>query len=213
MESDGMLVDGSNYELSIKFGNFPYHAIWSLKHKVEAVRHRRTLRFPSPRAWCEMTEPHGAGPCSYASTHENMLTQFNIPKLGCTSITGDVHYGSMTAEEAQRPDHGLCNPPNDSLAPARRRVIQRRVLGQASRLAAQIHGHPAHVRQQGRALEYTKAVRARTDVPGLASIVILNQAGNGIYNLFDELLVLDNIKEMYYGPKALHGTPRLHLLQ
>ncbi|KAK1966034.1 hypothetical protein LY78DRAFT_681250 [Colletotrichum sublineola] len=57
MESDGMLVDGSNYELSIKFGNFPYHAIWSLKHKVEA---------------------------------------------GCTSITGDVHYGSMTAEEAQR---------------------------------------------------------------------------------------------------------------
>ena len=35
-----------------------------------------------------------------------------------------------------------------------------------------------------RALEYTKAIRAMTDVLGLASIVTLYQAGNGIYNLF-----------------------------
>ncbi|KAK2015774.1 hypothetical protein LZ32DRAFT_645577 [Colletotrichum eremochloae] len=159
MESDGMLVDGSNYELSIKFGNFPYHAIWSLqKHKVEAVRHRRTLRFPSPRAWCEMTEPHGAGPCSYASTHENMLTQFNIPKLGCTSITGDVHYGSMTAEEAQRyPGQMALNTEEELFLPGPTASSTRSTI---------------------RALEYTKAVRARTDIPSLASIVILNQAGN-----------------------------------
>lgn len=39
-----------------------------------------------------------------------------------------------------------------------------------------------------------------TDVLGLASIVTLYQAGNGIYNLFDKVLVLDEGKEVYYGP-------------
>ncbi|RDL34441.1 putative ATP-binding cassette multidrug transport protein [Venustampulla echinocandica] len=50
------------------------------------------------------------------------------------------------------------------------------------------------------ALEYTKAVRALTDVFGLASVLTLYQAGNGIYNLFDKVLVLDEGKEIYYGP-------------
>jgi ATP-binding cassette subfamily G (WHITE) protein 2 (SNQ2) len=50
------------------------------------------------------------------------------------------------------------------------------------------------------ALEYTKAIRALTDIFGLASIVTLYQAGNGIYNLFDKVLVLDEGKEIYYGP-------------
>lgn len=39
-----------------------------------------------------------------------------------------------------------------------------------------------------------------TDVLGLATIVTLYQAGNGIYNLFDKVLVLDEGKEVYYGP-------------
>lgn len=50
------------------------------------------------------------------------------------------------------------------------------------------------------ALEYTRAVRAMTDVLGLTSIVSLYQAGNGIYNLFDKVLVLDEGKQIYYGP-------------
>ncbi|KAH8801491.1 ABC-2 type transporter-domain-containing protein [Xylogone sp. PMI_703] len=50
------------------------------------------------------------------------------------------------------------------------------------------------------ALEYTKVVRAMTDIFGLASIVTLYQAGNGIYNLFDKVLILDEGKEIYYGP-------------
>ncbi|KAK9319399.1 P-loop containing nucleoside triphosphate hydrolase protein [Lipomyces orientalis] len=52
------------------------------------------------------------------------------------------------------------------------------------------------------ALEYTKAVRAMTDVLGLASIVTLYQAGNGIYDLFDKVLVLEGGKEIYYGPRT-----------
>lgn len=35
---------------------------------------------------------------------------------------------------------------------------------------------------------------------GLASIVTLYQAGNGIYDLFDKVLVLDEGKQVYYGP-------------
>ncbi|KAG0647786.1 abc multidrug transporter atrF [Hyphodiscus hymeniophilus] len=50
------------------------------------------------------------------------------------------------------------------------------------------------------ALEYTKAVRAMTDMFGLSSIVTLYQAGNGIYDLFDKVLVLDQGKQIYYGP-------------
>lgn len=50
------------------------------------------------------------------------------------------------------------------------------------------------------ALSYTKAIRAMTDVLGLASIVTLYQAGNGIYELFDKVLVLDEGKEVFYGP-------------
>jgi ABC-type multidrug transport system ATPase subunit len=50
------------------------------------------------------------------------------------------------------------------------------------------------------ALEWAKAVRAMTDVLGLASIVTLYQAGNGIYDQFDKVLVLDGGKEIYYGP-------------
>ncbi|KAL5322875.1 hypothetical protein ACEPPN_010854 [Leptodophora sp. 'Broadleaf-Isolate-01'] len=51
------------------------------------------------------------------------------------------------------------------------------------------------------ALEYTKAIRAITDIFGLASIITLYQAGNGIYNQFDKVLVLDEGKQIYYGPR------------
>ncbi|KIW91600.1 uncharacterized protein Z519_07567 [Cladophialophora bantiana CBS 173.52] len=50
------------------------------------------------------------------------------------------------------------------------------------------------------ALEYTKAIRTMTDVLGLTSIVTLYQAGNAIYNLFDKVLVLDQGKQVFYGP-------------
>ncbi|SMR54650.1 unnamed protein product [Zymoseptoria tritici ST99CH_3D1] len=52
------------------------------------------------------------------------------------------------------------------------------------------------------ALEYTRCVRAMTDVLGLSSIVTLYQAGNGIYELFDKVLVLDEGKEIFYGPMS-----------
>lgn len=50
------------------------------------------------------------------------------------------------------------------------------------------------------ALEWAKALRAMTDVLGLTTIVTLYQAGNGIYNLFDKVLVLDEGKQIFYGP-------------
>ena len=52
------------------------------------------------------------------------------------------------------------------------------------------------------ALEWTKAIRAMTDILGLSMIVTLYQAGNGIYDLFDKVLVLDEGKQIYYGPTS-----------
>jgi ABC-type multidrug transport system ATPase subunit/ABC-type multidrug transport system permease subunit len=51
------------------------------------------------------------------------------------------------------------------------------------------------------ALEYIKAIRAMTDILGLSTIVTLYQAGNGIYEQFDKVLVLDSGKQIYYGPR------------
>ena len=50
------------------------------------------------------------------------------------------------------------------------------------------------------ALGYMKAIRAMTDIFGLASIVTLYQAGNSIYDLFDKVLLIDKGKELYYRP-------------
>jgi ATP-binding cassette subfamily G (WHITE) protein 2 (SNQ2) len=54
---------------------------------------------------------------------------------------------------------------------------------------------PANQNQQ-----YTRAIRALTDIFGITTIVTLYQPGNGIYNLFDKVLVLDEGKQIYYGP-------------
>lgn len=61
------------------------------------------------------------------------------------------------------------------------------------------------------ALEWAKAIRAMTDVYGLTTIVTLYQAGNHIFDLFDKVLVLDEGKEIFYGPKN-HAKPFMESL-
>lgn len=51
------------------------------------------------------------------------------------------------------------------------------------------------------ALEYTRALRCMTDELGLTTIVTLYQAGNGIYDLFDKVLVLDEGTQIFYGSR------------
>ncbi|KAF2760458.1 hypothetical protein EJ05DRAFT_450171 [Pseudovirgaria hyperparasitica] len=51
------------------------------------------------------------------------------------------------------------------------------------------------------ALEFTRALRALTDILGLTTICTFYQAGNGIFNLFDQVLVLDHGKQIFYGPR------------
>lgn len=52
------------------------------------------------------------------------------------------------------------------------------------------------------ALDWAKCLRSLTDTIGLATVVTLYQAGNGIYDLFDKVLVLDEGEEIYYGPMS-----------
>lgn len=50
------------------------------------------------------------------------------------------------------------------------------------------------------ALDWAKALRSMTDEFGLTTICTLYQAGNGIYDLFDKVLVLDEGEQVFYGP-------------
>ncbi|GAA6008132.1 hypothetical protein JCM10207_007040 [Rhodosporidiobolus poonsookiae] len=50
------------------------------------------------------------------------------------------------------------------------------------------------------ALDYAKALRVLTDVHQMATFVSLYQAGEGIYNQFDKVLVIDEGRQVYFGP-------------
>ncbi|GAA5916936.1 hypothetical protein JCM6882_003833 [Rhodosporidiobolus microsporus] len=50
------------------------------------------------------------------------------------------------------------------------------------------------------ALDYAKALRVLTDVHHMATFVSLYQAGEGIYEQFDKVLVIDAGRQVYFGP-------------
>ncbi|KAI0789262.1 ABC-2 type transporter-domain-containing protein [Abortiporus biennis] len=52
------------------------------------------------------------------------------------------------------------------------------------------------------ALDFVKAMRAMTDILGQTTFATLYQAGEGIYELFDKVLVLDQGRQVYYGPPS-----------
>ncbi|KAF5026954.1 hypothetical protein F66182_984 [Fusarium sp. NRRL 66182] len=191
-----------------------------------------------------------------------LLNIISNKRLGYASVSGDVHYGSMTAEEAKKyRGQIVMNTEEEVFYPA---LTVKQTMDFASRLKipfqlpngvssheelrletrdfllksmhiehtidtkvgdAFIRGVSGGERKRvsiietlatqgsvycwdnstrgldaSTALDYTKAIRALTDVTGLASIVTLYQAGNGIYDLFDKVLVLDQGKQVYYGP-------------
>ncbi|TFK42022.1 pleiotropic drug resistance ABC transporter [Crucibulum laeve] len=52
------------------------------------------------------------------------------------------------------------------------------------------------------ALDFVKSLRVMTDVLGQTTFVTLYQAGEGIYDLFDKVLVLDKGHQVFYGPPS-----------
>ncbi|KWU42587.1 hypothetical protein RHOSPDRAFT_20945 [Rhodotorula sp. JG-1b] len=50
------------------------------------------------------------------------------------------------------------------------------------------------------ALDYAKSLRILTDVHQMATFVSLYQAGEGIYEQFDKVLVIDEGRQVYFGP-------------
>ncbi|KAI0321644.1 ABC-2 type transporter-domain-containing protein [Amylostereum chailletii] len=52
------------------------------------------------------------------------------------------------------------------------------------------------------ALDFVKSLRVMTDVLGQTTFVTLYQAGEGIYQLFDKVLVLDQGRQVYFGPPS-----------
>ncbi|OAL48993.1 multidrug resistance protein CDR2 [Pyrenochaeta sp. DS3sAY3a] len=51
------------------------------------------------------------------------------------------------------------------------------------------------------ALDWAKAMRVMTDTLGLTTIATLYQAGNAIFEQFDKVLILDQGKQIFYGPR------------
>ncbi|KAI5119991.1 hypothetical protein M0805_004434 [Coniferiporia weirii] len=52
------------------------------------------------------------------------------------------------------------------------------------------------------ALDFAKSLRIMTDVLGQTVFVSLYQAGEGIYDLFDKVMVLDSGRQAFFGPPA-----------
>ncbi|THV06484.1 hypothetical protein K435DRAFT_825902 [Dendrothele bispora CBS 962.96] len=52
------------------------------------------------------------------------------------------------------------------------------------------------------ALDFVKSLRIMTDVLGQTTFVTLYQAGEGIYNLFDKVMVLNEGRQVFYGPPS-----------
>jgi len=50
------------------------------------------------------------------------------------------------------------------------------------------------------ALDLAKSLRVMTDVLGQTTFVSLYQAGEGIYDLFDKILIIDKGRQVYFGP-------------
>ncbi|TXB98205.1 hypothetical protein FocTR4_00013523 [Fusarium oxysporum f. sp. cubense] len=191
-----------------------------------------------------------------------LLNMISNKRQGYASVSGDIHYGSMTATEAQRYRGQIVMNTEEELFFPSLTVAQTMDFATRQKLPfclPQVVANKEQLRTETRdfllqsmgidhtrdtkvgnafirgvsggerkrvsiieclatrgsvfcwdnstrgldastALEWAKAIRALTDVLGLASIVTLYQAGNNIYNLFDKVLVLDEGKEVYYGP-------------
>jgi ATP-binding cassette subfamily G (WHITE) protein 2 (SNQ2) len=51
------------------------------------------------------------------------------------------------------------------------------------------------------ALDYARSLRILTDIFRNTTFVSLYQAGEGIYELFDKVMVIDNGRQVYFGPR------------
>ncbi|KAH8168298.1 ABC-2 type transporter domain-containing protein [Sarocladium implicatum] len=312
METDSNDSQTIHHQTSVD--NFEHQDVdWALRPRVVAVKERDDVSgFPERVlgvTWQNLTVQVVAAD---AAIHENVVSQFNVPKLvqesrrkpplktildnshgcvkpgemllvlgrpgsGCTtllsmlankrrgykSVSGEVHYGSMTADEAKtfrgqivmNTEEELFFPsltvgqtidfatrlkipftlPEGVTSNEELRLQTKEFLLQSMSIEhtyntkvgnAFVRGVSGGERKRvsiieamatngavfcwdnstrgldaSTALEYTKAIRTLTDVLGLTTIVTLYQAGNGIYNLFDKVLVLDEGKQTYYGPR------------
>lgn len=193
-----------------------------------------------------------------------LLKQLANKRSGYAEIEGDVHFGSLTSEEADRyrgqivmnteqeiffptltvgqtidfatkmkiPNKDVRDPPNE-------KEYQQQVKDFLLRSMGIEHTHDTKVGNEyvrgvsggerkrvsivecmatrgsifcwdnstrgldaSTALEWSKALRAMTTIMGLTTIATLYQAGNAIFEQFDKVLVLDEGKEIFYGPRA-----------
>ncbi|KAI0307355.1 ABC-2 type transporter-domain-containing protein [Multifurca ochricompacta] len=72
----------------------------------------------------------------------------------------------------------------------------------STRARVQCWDNPTRGLDASTALDCVKTLRVMTDVLGQTTFVTLHQASEGIYNLFDRVLVLDEGRQIYLGPSS-----------
>lgn len=123
--------------------------------------------------------PYGVHPQMYrAETKEFLLASMGISHTGDTKV-GNEYVRGVSGGERKRVSIVEC---------------------MASQGSVYCWDNSSRGLDASSALEWAKAMRSMTDILGLSTIVTLYQAGNGIYNLFDKVLILDEGKQIYYGP-------------
>ncbi|KAI9507719.1 ABC-2 type transporter-domain-containing protein [Russula earlei] len=73
----------------------------------------------------------------------------------------------------------------------------------STRAPVQCWDNPTRGLDASTALDFAKGLRIMTDVLGQTHFVTLYQASEGIYELFDRVLVLDKGRQIYLGPPSL----------
>lgn len=72
----------------------------------------------------------------------------------------------------------------------------------ATRARVQSWDSPSRGLDASTAWDFVKGLRIMTDVLGQTTFVSLYQAGEGIYDLFDKVMVLDHGRQVYFGPPS-----------
>ncbi|KAJ7361329.1 pleiotropic drug resistance ABC transporter [Mycena albidolilacea] len=72
----------------------------------------------------------------------------------------------------------------------------------ATRARAQAWDNSTRGLDASTALDFAKSLRIMTDILGQTTFVTLYQAGEGIYDLFDKVMVLSEGRQVFYGPPS-----------
>lgn len=185
-ERDGLMVSGEVLYAGINAQEMAKYYKGEVVYNMEDDIHIATLTVAQTLAFALSTKTPGKkGRLPGVSKKEfnqevldNILRMLNISHTKET-LVGDAFVRGVSGGERKRV----------SIAEA-----------MATRARVQCWDNSTRGLDASTALDFAKCLRVMTDVLGQTTFVSLYQAGEGIYELFDKVLVLDQGHQVFYGP-------------